>query len=154
MFKLLTHTWCVYIHIYIYTNRVHNNIHISIVSQISKTPTSLCVCLPWHIWNITIEQGKSEGFDSCARPSNSIKIGFKSSIYLHVTLKFDGWPKKTIHHVKFCALQIVGKFKLGLQSGNVKVGCKLAIFCHVWPSNLIDDQHNRAPLEWCFKLCA
>ena len=31
-----------------------------------------------------------------------LKIGFKSSIFLvHVTFKFDGWPRKTIGHL-FC----------------------------------------------------
>ena len=60
-----------------------------------------------------------------------------------VTLKFDGWPRKTIghfytvssfvHHFKF-----VGEFKL-LQSGNAQFGSKLAIFCHVWPWNLTND---------------
>ena len=41
----------------------------------------------WH-WNLTddIEQGKSEGFDSCDRPSNLTQIGFKSSIFQPV------WP--------------------------------------------------------------
>ena len=41
------------------------------------------------------KQGKSEGFDSCDRPTNLTQIGIKSSIsFAHVTLKFDGWPKK------------------------------------------------------------
>ena len=31
-----------------------------------------------HIWD---QQGKSEGFDSCDRPSNVAQIGFKSSIF-------------------------------------------------------------------------
>ena len=28
-----------------------------------------------------VQQGKSEGFDSCDRPSNLTQIGFKSSIF-------------------------------------------------------------------------
>ena len=41
------------------------------------------------------KQGKSEGFESCDRPSTLTQIGFKSSIFQpHVNLKFDGWPKK------------------------------------------------------------
>ena len=28
-----------------------------------------------------LEQGKSEGFDSCDRPSNLTQVGFKSSIF-------------------------------------------------------------------------
>ena len=38
------------------------------------------------------KRGKSEGFDSCDRPSNLTQIGFES-------LKFDGWPEKTIGHL-------------------------------------------------------
>ena len=63
----------------------------------------------------------------------------------HVTLKFDGWPWKTIgqlfqatsnfvHH--FIA---IGQFKLELQSGNTKYGSKSAIYCPVRPWNLTDD---------------
>ena len=39
-------------------------------------------------WNLTddLQQGKSEGFDSCDRPSNLTQIGFKSSIFQPV------WP--------------------------------------------------------------
>ena len=44
----------------------------------------------WAVWpcNLTydLEQGKSEGFDSCDPPSNLIQIGFKSSIFQPV------WP--------------------------------------------------------------
>ena len=40
-------------------------------------------------WNLTddLEQGKSEGFDSCDRPSNLTQIGFESSIFQPV------WPR-------------------------------------------------------------
>ena len=144
-----------------------------------------------------IKQGKSEGFDSCDRPSNLAQIGLKSSIFqpcdleiglmtsknyraplLHyiklcassqtprwirtavavrrcsirvkigdflpcVTLKFNGWPWKTIgilyvtlsfvHHFK-----AIDEFKLKLQSGNAQFGPKWPIFSPVWPSNLMD----------------
>ena len=32
-------------------------------------------------WLLRTEQGKSEGFDSCDRPSNLTQIGFESSIF-------------------------------------------------------------------------
>ena len=62
-----------------------------------------------------------------------------------VTLKFYGWPPKTIghffhttssfvHHFKF-----IGEFKLELQPGSAKFWSKLVIFCPVWPWNLMDD---------------
>ena len=148
---------------------------------------------PWK------KQGKSEGFDSCDRPSNLTQIGFQSSIFqpcdleiwlmtsknyraplLHyiklcallqshrwiqtkvtvrkrsirakmgdflprVTLKFDGWPWKTIRHLFYVASSFVhhfiaiGEFKLKLQSGNAQFGSKSAIYCPVRPSNLMDD---------------
>ena len=72
-----------------------------------------------------MKQGKSEGFDSCNRPSNLTQIGFKSSIFsARVTLKFDGWPQKTIGHLFYATLSFlhhfvaIGEYKLELQSGN------------------------------------
>ena len=139
------------------------------------------------------KQGKSEGFDSCNRPSNLTQIGFKSSIFQpcdleiwlmtsknyrapllhyiklcalsqtprwirtavavrkhsirvkigdflpHVTLKFNGWPWKTIGILFYVTLSFVhhfeaiGEFKLKLQSGNAQFGPKWAFFCPVWP---------------------
>ena len=134
--------------------------------------------------NYFIEQGKSDGFDSCDWPSNRTQIGFKSSIFqpcdleiwsmtsknyraplLHyiklcassqtprwilatvpvrkrsirvkignflprVTLKFNGWPWKTIGILFYVILSFVhhfkaiGEFKLKLQSGNPQFGPK------------------------------
>ena len=137
------------------------------------------------------QRGKSEGFDSCDRPSNLAQIWSKSSIFqpcdleiwwmtlennrapllyyiklcasfqIHrwietevtvrkhsirvkmgdflscVTLKFDGWPWKTIGHLFYTTSSFVhhfksmGEFKLELQSGNFQFGSKSAIFCPV-----------------------
>ena len=137
------------------------------------------------------KQGKSEGFDSCDRPSNLAQIWSKSSIFqpcdleiwwmtfennrapllyyiklcasfqIHrwietevtvrkhsirvkigdflscVTLKFDGWPSKTIGHLFYTTpsfvhhFKSIGEFKLELQSGMVQFGSKSAIFCPV-----------------------
>ena len=59
----------------------------------NNTPPLLCyfkLCASFlsHWWNLTddLKQGKSEGFDSCDRPSNLTQIGFKSSIFQPV------WP--------------------------------------------------------------
>ena len=148
------------------------------------------------------KQGKSEGFDSCDRPSNLTQIGFKSSIFQplwpwnlmddpkqgksegfescdrpivrkrpiwvkigdvlsRVTLKFDGWPWKTIGHLFFAVSSFVqhfiamGEFKLELQSGNTQFESNLTIFRAMWPWNLTDDlKNNRVPLQCYFKLCA
>ena len=129
-------------------------------------------------WFIEKKQGKSEGFDSCDRPSNLTQTGFKSSIFQpvwpcylmddpknnralllcyfklfasfrshwwiqtgvtvrkrliwvkidaffsRVTLKFGGWPSKTIGHLFYVTSSFVqhfvaiDEFKLELQSGN------------------------------------
>ena len=69
------------------------------------------------------KQGKSEGFDSCDRPSNLTQIQIVA-FSARVTLKFDGWPKKTIGHLFYATLSFlhhlvaIGEFKLELQSGN------------------------------------
>ena len=62
-----------------------------------------------------------------------------------VILKFDGWPWKRIGHLFYGTSSFVhhckaiDEFKLRLQSGNGQFGSKSAIFCPVWPGNLMDD---------------
>ena len=61
------------------------------------------------------------------------------------TLKFDGWPCKTIGHLFYATSSFVhhfvpiGEFKLELQSGNAQFGPNSTIFRAVWPWNLTDD---------------
>ena len=79
-----------------------------------------------------------------------------------MTLKFDGWPWKTIGHLFYTTSSFVhhfksiGDFKLELQSGNARFGSKSTIFfvpcdLEIWRMTL---KNNRAPLLCCFKLCA
>ena len=74
--------------------------------------------------------------------SSGVKI---SDFLSFVTLKFDGWPCKTIGHLFYVTSSFVhhfksiGELKLKLQSGNPQFGSKSAIFCPLWPWNLIDD---------------
>ena len=93
------------------------------------------------------KQGKSEGFESCDRPIVRkrpiwVKIGYVLS---RVTLKFDGWPWKTLGHLSFAVSSLVqhfmaiGEFKLELQSRNAQFGSNSMIFRGVWPWNLTDD---------------
>ena len=148
--------------------------------------------------NMKVKQGKSEGFDSCDRPSNLkldsnrqffrpceceiwwmtsknnrallryyvklcasfqihswIQTGFtvqKRSIRVEIgdmlyraTLKFDGWPWKTIGHLFYGTSSFVqhfvaiGEFKLELQSGNAQSGSNCTIFRAVRPWNFMDD---------------
>ena len=59
------------------------------------------------------EQGKSEGFESCDRPIVRkrpiwVKIG---DVLSRVTLKFDGWPWKTIGHLSvLCCFKLCATF--------------------------------------------
>ena len=68
-----------------------------------------------------------------------------NDLFSRVTLKFDGWPSKTIGHIFYVASSfmhhfiVIGEFKLKLQSGNAQFGSKSTIFLAVWPWNLTDD---------------
>ena len=61
------------------------------------------------------------------------------------TLKFDGWPCKTIGHLFYATSSFVhhfvaiGEFKLQLQSGNAQSGSNSTILRAVRPWNLTDD---------------
>ena len=90
-----------------------------------------------------LKQGKSEGFESCDQPIVRkrpiwVKIG---DVLSRVTLKFDGWPWKTIGHLSFSVSSFVqhfiaiGEFKLELLSGNAQFGSNFTIFRAVWPWN-------------------
>ena len=100
-------------------------------------------------WNLTdhLEQGKSEGFESCDRPivwKRPIWVNI-GDVFYRVTLKFDGWPWKTKGHLSLAVSSFVqhfiaiGEFKLELQSGNAKFGSNSTIFRAVWPWNLTYD---------------
>ena len=77
------------------------------------------------------------------------------------TLKFDGWPCKTIGHLFYATSSFlhhfvaIGEFKLELQSGNAQFGSNSTIFrggdLEIWRMAL---KNNRAPLLCFFKLCA
>ena len=78
--------------------------------------------------------------------SGKAQFGSKSTIFLsRVTLKFNGWPWKTIGHLFYATSSFVhhfipiGEFKFELQSGNAQFGSKSTIFLAVWPRNFTDD---------------
>ena len=94
----------------------------------------LCVSFQIHRWiqtKVTVR-----------KRSIRVKIGDFLSC---VTLKFDGWPWKTIGHLFFTTSSFVhhfipiGEFEFQLQSGNAQFGSKSTIFLAVWPWNLTDD---------------
>ena len=94
----------------------------------------LCASFQSHWW---IQTGVTVW-----KRSIRVKIG---DFLSRVTLKFDGWPWKTIGHLFYLASSFVhhfiaiGELKLKLQSGNPQFGSKSAIYCPVWPWNLTDD---------------
>ena len=98
----------------------------------------LCLSFQIHWWietEVTVR-----------KRSIRVKIGDFLSC---VTLKFDGWPWKTIGHLFYTTLSFVyhfksiGEFKLELQSGNTRFRSKSAIFYPVWPWNLTDDLEKK-----------
>ena len=94
----------------------------------------LCAAFRSHSW---IETGVTVR----KRPIWIKFDAFKS----RVTLKFDGWPSKTLGHLFYATSSFVhhfvavGVFKLELQSGNAQSGSNLTLFRAVWPWNLTDD---------------
>ena len=88
--------------------------------------TKLCASFWSHRWIQT--------WFTVRKRSIRIKIGHFLSC---ATLKFDGWPWKTIGHLLFAASSLMhhfiatGEFKLELQSGNTQLGSKSMRFCLV-----------------------
>ena len=111
----------------------------------------LCASFHSHHW---IQTGAT-----VRKRSVWVKIG---TFLSPVTLKFHGWPSKTIGHLFNNTLSYVhhfkaiDEFKLELQSGNAQYRSKSAIFLvpcdlRIWWMTL---KKNRAHLLCCFKLCA
>ena len=94
----------------------------------------LCVSFQIHRWIET----------EVALRKRSIRAKISDFLSL-VTLKFDGWPWKTIGHLFYSTWSFVhhfksiGELKLKLQCGNAQFRSKSVIFCPVWPWNLMDD---------------
>ena len=63
-----------------------------------------------------------------------LRLDSNRRFFARVTLKFDGWPWKTIGHLSFAVPSFVqhfiaiGEFKLELQSGNAQFGSNSTIF--------------------------
>ena len=94
----------------------------------------LCASFHTHLWfqiSVTVRK-------------RSIPVKM-DDYFSRVTLKFEGWPSKTIGHFFYATSGFVqhfiaiGEFKLELQSGNAQSGSNSKIFSAVWPWNLMDD---------------
>ena len=115
-------------------------------AQFGSNLTLFRAVWPWNLMD-DLEQGKSEGFESCYWPIvRKRPIWFKIvDVLYRVTLKFDGWPWKMIGHLSFAVSSfvqhfiVIGEFKLELQSGNAQFASNSMIFRAVWPWNLTDD---------------
>ena len=108
---------------------------------------STYVMKPISYWVFLITLGKSEGFDSCDRPSNFTQIGFKLTIFQPVRpwnlpddVKNNGHLFYTttslVHHSK-----AIGEFKLELQSRNAKLvlNCQISTkSVRVWDQTRTD----------------
>ena len=98
----------------------------------------LCVSFQIHRWiqtEVTLRK-------------RSIRVEIGDFLSL-VSLKFDGWPWKTIGHLFYATSSFVhhfipiGEFKFELQSGNAQFGSKSKIFLAVWPRNFTDDPQKQ-----------
>ena len=95
-------------------------------AQFGSNSTIFTAIWPWNL-TYDLEQGKSEGFDSCDRPSN-LKLDSNRQFFRPCDRGILWMTSKNNR-----ALQ------LDLQSRNAQFGSKLVI-CHpVWPWNLMDD---------------
>ena len=111
----------------------------------------------WYCFSVlSKKQGKSEGFDSCDRPSNLTQIGFKSSIFqpeLPWNLMDDPEKKSGTSPMLFLSFLYhfvaIGEFKLELQSGNSKFGSNSMIFLAVRPWNTIGHLFFLYPISSC-----
>ena len=135
----LQRVWqCLYIGVssslhFLYTksSRYYGNVCFKWPSLCVMVISILRVCSEMSLQNgTTAKQGKSEGFEGCDRPivrKCPIWVKF-SDVLSRVTLKFDGWPWKTIGHLSFAVSSFVqhfiaiGEFKLELLSRNAQFG--------------------------------
>ena len=98
----------------------------------------LCASFPFQHW---IQTGVK-----VRKSSIQVEIG---DILSRVTLKFDGWPWKTLGNIYTTLsfvyhIEAMGEFKLELQFGNARFGSKSAIFLWHWKTIRL----------CCFKPCA
>ena len=129
-------------------------------------------------WNLMDELGKQQGTSSILHQAlciiskpwvntnwsyslETLNLGQNRQFLSRVTLKFDGWPWKTIGHLFYVTSSFVyrfiaiSEFKQELQSGKAQFGTKSMFFVpcdlQIWQMTLKND---RVPLLCYFKLCA
>ena len=111
-----------------------------------------------YLHNLSFEQGKSEGFDSCNRPSNWIQIINCSAC---VTLKFDRWPEKQ-QGTSFILSQALCIISNPVMNSNWSYSLETLSSGRNWWYFVLCDleiwwmavELNMAPLLYYIKLCA
>ena len=117
-------------------------------AQSGSNSTIFSAVWPWNLAD-DLEQGKSEGFDSCELPSNLAQILSKSSIFQPV------WAWNLMHDLKqgksegfeSCDRPIIRKRPIWVKIGDVLY--RVTLKFDGWPY-----KNNRASLLCCFKHCA
>ena len=102
--------------------------------------------IKWFLYRLHYEN-KANLRDLIAATGLEILLKFDPNhrFSARLTLKFDVWPRKMIGHLFYTTSSFVyhfksiGEFKLKLHSGNAQFGSKSAIFCPLWPWNLMDN---------------
>ena len=125
----------------------NHNLYIGVIifPHIDNPQSTGCNYPKKKIIKIINEQGKSEGFDSCNRPSILTWSWIQSvNFWAHVTWKFDGRPPKTIGHLLYNMSSFVHHSKPSLNSNWSYSPEKLNLgqnwrFFPLWPQNLTDD---------------
>ena len=83
-----------------------------------------------------LQQGKSEGSDSCDRPSN-LNLDSNRRFSARVTAKFDGWHRKTIDlYASSSAVQKVQKRLIRVEIGDIL--SRVTLKCDGWPWKKIE----------------
>ena len=103
--------------------------------------------LTMRIKSESIQQGKSEGFDSCDRPSNLTQIGFKSSIFqpLWPWNLMDDQKNKNNRAPLLCYFKLFASFhshwwiQTGVTVRKPLIWVNIDTFLAVWPWNLMND---------------
>ena len=165
LWKTVDHLFCAasrFVHHFIAISEI-NLVNLELQSENAPFGSKSVILVPCdlEIWQMTLKNNRAPllcYFKLCASfhiaigefklelQSGNAQFGWKSTIFLAM------WPwnltdhlEKTIRHLILTTSNFVhhfiaiDQFKLELQSGNTKFGSKSAIFCPVWPWNVMDD---------------
>ena len=108
----------------------------------------------WNMWNIKViahvhcasqqEQGKSEGFDSCDRPSN-LKLDSNHQFFRPCDSEIWWMTLQNKRAPLLCYFKLCASFRTHwwiqtwVTVRNAQFGSKSTIFWAVWPRNFTDD---------------